>query len=120
MLKSICMKRPQHEVLNSLGNRLASSNIGMRAAAAATYIWNPQSSAYQQRSSSSSSNVKRSFQNWHEMSIRHASSTPSAAYNQSVDAFPSIVIGSNGMISPQGPFAEAQAQVSELYIVQKW
>lgn len=31
-------------------------------------------------------------------------------YNQSVDIFPSIVIGPDKAISPQGPFAEAQAQ----------
>ena len=104
------MKRPQHEVLNSLGKRLSSSYVDMKAAAA-TYSWNPQSSAYQHRSSK---NVTRPFQNWHEMSIRYSSTSPSAAYNQTVDAFPSIVIGSNGMISPQGPFAEAQAQVSYL------
>jgi len=34
-----------------------------------------------------------------------------AAYDQSVDSFPSIVIGPNGTIIPQGTFAEAQAQV---------
>lgn len=34
-----------------------------------------------------------------------------AMYNQSVDAFPSIVIGPDKTIVPQGPFAEAQAQV---------
>ncbi len=42
--------------------------------------------------------------------IRYASS-PAAAYSQRVDTFPSIVIGADGFISPQGPFAEAQAQV---------
>lgn len=35
-----------------------------------------------------------------------------ASYDQSVDIFPSIVIGPNKSIVPQGPFAEAQAQVS--------
>jgi hypothetical protein len=39
-------------------------------------------------------------------------STASAAYNQTVEAFPSIVIGSDGNLSAQGPFAESQAQVS--------
>jgi len=33
-----------------------------------------------------------------------------AMYNQSVDVFPSIVIGPDKTIVPQGPFAEAQAQ----------
>ena len=42
--------------------------------------------------------------------IRYASS-PAAAYNQSIDTFPSIIIGADGLISPRGPFAEAQAQV---------
>ncbi len=40
-------------------------------------------------------------------------SAPAAAYNQTVDAFPSIVIGANGNLSAQGPFAESQAQVRE-------
>jgi len=35
-----------------------------------------------------------------------------AAYDQTVDTFPSIVIGPGG-VSPQGPFAEAQAQFLE-------
>ena len=39
-------------------------------------------------------------------------SAPAAAYNQSVDVFPSIVIGADGLLSARGPFAEAQAQVS--------
>ena len=34
-----------------------------------------------------------------------------AAYDQSVDAFPSIVIGPDRNILPQGSFAEAQAEV---------
>jgi hypothetical protein len=40
-------------------------------------------------------------------------SAPAAAYNQTVDTFPSIVIGSDGTLSAQGPFAESQAQVSD-------
>lgn len=43
---------------------------------------------------------------------RHRQSTAAASYDQSVDIFPSIVIGPNKSILPQGPFAEAQAQVS--------
>lgn len=39
-------------------------------------------------------------------------SAPAAAYNQTVDVFPSIVIGSDGNLSAQGPFAESQAHVS--------
>jgi hypothetical protein len=34
-----------------------------------------------------------------------------AAYSQSVDWFPSIIVGPNRSIIPLGPFAEAQAQV---------
>jgi hypothetical protein len=34
-----------------------------------------------------------------------------AAYDQTVETFPSIVIGPNKSIVPQGSFAEAQAQV---------
>lgn len=34
-----------------------------------------------------------------------------AAYDQLVDVFPSLIIGANGSIAPQGSFAEAQAQV---------
>jgi hypothetical protein len=41
-------------------------------------------------------------------------SAPAAAYNQTVDTFPSIVIGSDGNLSAQGPFAESQAQVSDI------
>uniref|UniRef100_A0A7S3VE79 quinolinate synthase n=1 Tax=Chaetoceros debilis TaxID=122233 RepID=A0A7S3VE79_9STRA len=40
-------------------------------------------------------------------------SSPSAAYSQTVDVFPSIVIEAGGNISAQGPFAEAQAQFLE-------
>lgn len=43
---------------------------------------------------------------------RRLQSTAVASYDQSVDIFPSIVIGPNKSIVPQGPFAEAQAQVS--------
>jgi hypothetical protein len=45
---------------------------------------------------------------------RPAMSTAAAtsAYDQSVDVFPSLIIGANGAIEPQGSFAEAQAQVS--------
>eukprot|EP00568_Trieres_chinensis_P003502 CAMPEP_0183301918 /NCGR_PEP_ID=MMETSP0160_2-20130417/7882_1 /TAXON_ID=2839 ORGANISM="Odontella Sinensis, Strain Grunow 1884" /NCGR_SAMPLE_ID=MMETSP0160_2 /ASSEMBLY_ACC=CAM_ASM_000250 /LENGTH=609 /DNA_ID=CAMNT_0025464623 /DNA_START=103 /DNA_END=1932 /DNA_ORIENTATION=+ len=41
---------------------------------------------------------------------RGLSSAATAAYDQSVDVFPSIVIGANGSIEPQGSFAEAQAE----------
>lgn len=34
-----------------------------------------------------------------------------ATYDLSVDTFPSIVIGPDKSITPQGPFAEAQAEV---------
>lgn len=44
-------------------------------------------------------------------------STASAAYNQTVEAFPSIVIGSDGNLSARGPFAESQAQVSFVMII---
>jgi hypothetical protein len=40
-----------------------------------------------------------------------APATATAAYDLSVDSFPSIVIGADRAISPQGSFAEAQAQV---------
>jgi hypothetical protein len=41
------------------------------------------------------------------------SSIATAAYDQSItSAFPSIVIGPDRAIEPQGSFAEAQAQVS--------
>ncbi len=43
---------------------------------------------------------------------RNRQSTAVASYDQSVDIFPSIVIGPNKSIVPKGPFAEAQAQVS--------
>ena len=43
---------------------------------------------------------------------RQLSTAASAAYDQSVDTFPSLIIGANGNIEPQGSFAEAQAQVS--------
>jgi hypothetical protein len=34
-----------------------------------------------------------------------------AAYDQTINAFPSIVIGPDRVIVPQGSFAEAQAEV---------
>ena len=40
-----------------------------------------------------------------------ATATATATYDQSVDAFPSILIGPDRSIEPQGSFAEAQAQV---------
>ena len=43
-----------------------------------------------------------------------SSASATAAYNQSVDEFPSLVIGSNGNLTPKGSFAEAQAQVCEM------
>lgn len=45
-------------------------------------------------------------------SRRTMSIAATAAYDQSVDVFPSLIIGANGSIEPQGSFAEAQAQVS--------
>lgn len=45
----------------------------------------------------------------HKSTVAAAAAT--AAYDQSVETFPSIVIGPNKTIVPQGSFAEAQAQV---------
>ena len=42
---------------------------------------------------------------------RSKSTAASATYDQTVESFPSIVIGPNGSIIPQGSFAEAQAEV---------
>lgn len=44
---------------------------------------------------------------------RAAAPLSTAAYAQSVDVFPSIIIGSKGSIEPVGSFAEAQAQFLE-------
>jgi hypothetical protein len=45
-------------------------------------------------------------------SLRFKSSAPATAtYDLSVNSFPSIVIGPDRVITPQGSFAEAQAQV---------
>mmetsp|Transcript_12540 Transcript_12540/g.20880 ORF Transcript_12540/g.20880 Transcript_12540/m.20880 type:complete len:522 (+) Transcript_12540:134-1699(+) len=52
----------------------------------------------------------RSSQPFRLALTRRALSTAAATYDQSVDIFPSIVIGPNKSIVPQGPFAEAQAQ----------
>mmetsp|Transcript_114216 Transcript_114216/g.170860 ORF Transcript_114216/g.170860 Transcript_114216/m.170860 type:complete len:546 (+) Transcript_114216:257-1894(+) len=66
-------------------------------------------------SSSSSSAFLRQL-GWKQQSTVAAASamrqlsTATATYDQSVDAFPSIVIGPDRSIEPQGPFAEAQAQ----------
>ena len=46
------------------------------------------------------------------INTRSLSSAATATYDQSVESFPSIVIGANGSIVPQGSFAETQAQVS--------
>ena len=48
------------------------------------------------------------------------STAATAAYDQSVDVFPSLIIGANGSIDPQGSFAEAQAQVSWQKIAILW
>lgn len=46
------------------------------------------------------------------------SSTATATYDQSItSAFPSLVIGPDRAIEPQGSFAEAQAQVSRKAIL---
>lgn len=46
------------------------------------------------------------------ISLRFKSTAPAtASYDLSVDSFPSIVIGPDRVITPQGSFAEAQAQV---------
>ena len=42
-------------------------------------------------------------------------STATAAYDQSIESFPSIVIGADRSIEPQGSFAESQAQVRHIY-----
>ena len=42
-------------------------------------------------------------------------STATATYDQTVETFPSIVIGPDRAIEPQGSFAESQAQVRLLY-----
>jgi hypothetical protein len=46
-----------------------------------------------------------------DQASRYKSLAVSAAYDQSIETFPSIVIGPNGTIIPQGSFAEAQAEV---------
>ena len=46
-----------------------------------------------------------------DIRYRKKSTAVSATYDQSIDSFPSIVIGPNGTIIPQGSFAEAQAEV---------
>ena len=51
-----------------------------------------------------------------DFQLRSKSTAATATYDQSIDSFPSIVIGPNGSITPQGTFAEAQAEVSlEVY-----
>jgi hypothetical protein len=42
---------------------------------------------------------------------QQSTATATAAYDQTVDVFPSIIIGPNRSIVPVGTFAEAQAQV---------
>jgi hypothetical protein len=46
---------------------------------------------------------------------RSKSSAATSTYDQSVDVFPSIVIGPDRSIEPQGSFAEAQAQVGTFF-----
>lgn len=48
---------------------------------------------------------------WNREQWRLKSSVAAAAFDQTVESFPSIVIGANGSIVPQGTFAEAQAEV---------
>lgn len=91
MLKSLILRRPASGLFTSCGERTQR-----------TTLW----STITNRAGQNSALISQSWRG----AIRNAS-VPSAAYNQTVDAFPSIIIGPNGLISPQGPFAEAQAQV---------
>ena len=43
--------------------------------------------------------------------LQKSTMAATATYDQSVDSFPSIVIGPDRVILPQGSFAEAQAEV---------
>ena len=55
---------------------------------------------------------RKTNNSYNKLSRSLSTVTPTAAYNQTVNAFPSIVIQSDGNLSAQGPFAESQAQVS--------
>lgn len=108
MLKSIFFRRPTSGLAEPIKNefgKLFSSN-GTRAFSTSTgSITNPLSIF---TTVSTSASICTNRNHW-KGAIRYASA-PAAAYNQSVDTFPSIVIGPGGLISPQGSFAEAQAQ----------
>ena len=47
-----------------------------------------------------------------------AAALANATYNQSVrEPFPSIVLGPERSVKPQGSFAEAQAEVRKTYVI---
>jgi hypothetical protein len=122
MLKSI-LSRPPRFMGNKLVGHLTSSSKtrkSLRLSSSLSTISNTFMSTSTTTSASTSTTTTTSASirshnqntNHHLPQIRYAS-TPTAAYNQRVDTFPSIVIGSDGLISAQGPFAEAQAQVNK-------
>ena len=96
--------------MNRLGGRLSASTLGYRlrnalvagkssknvVRASTSTLW----------SSSSASPFVNSWNNSSNSSFRFKSTAATAAYDQSVNAFPSIVIGPDRSIEPQGSFAE--------------
>lgn len=52
---------------------------------------------------------------WGQQQFKFKSTAATAAFDQTIESFPSIVIGPNGSIIPQGTFAEAQAEVRYYY-----
>ena len=47
--------------------------------------------------------------------VRRLMSTGIIESQSNNDIFPSLIIGASGKIEPQGSFAEAQAEVSDIY-----
>ena len=101
--------------MNRLGGRLSASTLGYRlrnalvaGKAGKNVVRASTSTAW---SASLSSPFLDSWSNHNSTSVRFKSTAATATYDQSVDAFPSIVIGPDRSIEPQGSFAESQAEV---------
>lgn len=57
------------------------------------------------------SSIDRCLNSSFTVGARLKSTAATSTYDQSIDTFPSIIIGPDRSIEPQGSFAEAQAQV---------
>jgi len=122
MIASTIFRLPQKGITNSASRRVIgkcfNSSIGAipydyeLSLSSSSSLLHTVSSSARQQVSVRAVPLKIAERNMNLYSAKRsfASAPAGAAYGQTVDDFPSIVIGSDGLITPQGPFAEAQAQ----------